>query len=488
MAITDKYLRDGGVDVSAPEPTLTQAQIQAAVRKLASGQPLTIAEQAAVGATPTATATSSTSESTSGDVVLKGPSNPSPDVIPDVVPDVVPKGGKVPAGFTEGPFPKELEQFFGSSDGVLGYKIETVTDKNGNTYNQLSVATGPGSSKTFGAGFTQGADGKYSVYSPAGGTTSSATSTGSTGTGLKTDAQIAAETAAATAKGERQSAYDLLYSEFSKYGLQSLVAPLKGLITTGASPAEFTIKLRESPEYQKRFAGNAQRIANGLTAIDEATYLAKEDAYQNLMRNYGLPESYWKTGDLGTQEGFTKLIANDVSAVELENRLQTAQQRVLQSNPEVAYTLKAFYPDITNGDILAYALDPKNALDAINRKVTAAEIGGAALSQGLSTSLGGAEGLAAYGITKAQAQQGYQNVAGMVPRGSQLADIYGQQPYNQGTAEAEVFGTAGAADAKKRREKLISLESASFGGSSGVGALGRDKSIYGAAFGQSGQY
>ena len=291
-----------------------------------------------------------------------------------------------------------------------------------------------------------------------------------------------------TGQAERQSAYDLLYSEFSKYGLESLVAPLKGLIVSGASPSEFTIKLRETPEYQKRFAGNAQRVANGLTAIDEATYLAKEDAYQNLMRNYGLPDSYWKPGALGAQEGFTKLIANDVSAVELENRLQTAQQRVVNANPEIAYALKAFYPDITNGDILAYALDPKNALDAINRKVTAAEIGGAALSQGLTTSLGGAEGLAAYGITKNQAQQGYQTIAGVLPRASQLADIYGQQPYNQATAEAEVFGTQGAANAAERRKKLISLETAKFGGSSGVGALGRDKAIYGSTSGQTGQF
>jgi hypothetical protein len=298
----------------------------------------------------------------------------------------------------------------------------------------------------------------------------------------------ASATLAAEKQAERQSAYDLLYSEFQKYGLESLVAPLKGLITTGASPAEFTIKLRETPEYQKRFAGNAQRIAKGLTAIDEATYLATEDKYQNLMRNYGLPDTYWKPGQFGTQEGFTNLIANDVSAVELENRLQTAQNRVVKANPEVAYALKAFYPDITNGDILAYALDPKNALDAINRKVTAAEIGGAALSQGLTTSLGGAEGLAAYGITKDQAQQGYQTVAGVLPRASQLADIYGQNPYNQQVAEAEVFGTQGAAEAKKRREKLVSLEQASFSGSSGVGALGRDKAAYGLTQGQTGQY
>ena len=393
-------------------------------------------------------------------------------------------------GFNPGPVPAEYQKLYGNDPSVIGWKVVTNSDGS----KGISVARPQGDAdgglqfQTYGATFETDASGNIVPSTKSTSNTGNTTSATATGTGLKTDAQIAAETAAATAKGERQSAYDLLYSEFSKYGLGSLVTPLKGLITSGASPAEFTIKLRESPEYQARFAGNAQRIAKGLTAIDEATYLAKEDAYQNLMRNYGLPESYWKTGDLGTQEGFTKLIANDVSAVELENRLQTAQQRVLQSNPEVAYTLKAFYPDITNGDILAYALDPKNALDTINRKVTAAEIGGAALAQGLSTSLGGAEGLAAYGITKAQAQQGYQNVAGMVPRGSQLADIYGQQPYNQGTAEAEVFGTAGAADAKKRREKLISLESASFGGSSGVGALGRDKNIYGAAFGQTGQY
>ena len=366
---------------------------------------------------------------------------------------------------------------------------QPITDEDIRQYNTL-VAVDPEKAKEFaqGKGIAV-ADGQPLVGSGVKqGSTSSAFTTGTSGNGLKTEAQIAADTASAKAQGERQSAYDLLYSEFQKYGLESLVTPLKGLITSGASPSEFTIKLRETPAYQQRFAGNAQRVANGLAAIDEATYIAKEDAYQNLMRNYGLPDTYWKKGPMGTQEGFTKLIANDVSAVELENRLQTAQQRVVNANPEVAYTLKAFYPDITNGDILAYALDPKNALDAINRKVTAAEIGGAALAQGLSTTLGGAEGLAAYGITKNQAEQGYQTVAGLLPRATQLADIYGQQPYNQATAEAEVFGTQGAAEAKRRREKLVSLETAKFGGSSGVGALGRDKAIYGATQGQTGQF
>jgi hypothetical protein len=297
----------------------------------------------------------------------------------------------------------------------------------------------------------------------------------SNATGLKTDAQIAAETFAAGQKAERQSAYDLLFQQFNQYGLGALVEPLKGLITSGASPSEFTIRLRETDAYKKRFAANAQRIAKGLTAISEAEYLGLEDQYQNIMRNYGLPESYYTRGDMGIQEGFNKFIANDVSAAELEDRVMTAQSRVMNANPEVIASLKEFYPGITNGDILAYALDPSKALTDIKRKITAAEIGGAATQAGLKTGMTRAEELAAAGITKQQAQQGFQTVAEVAPRGSQLAEIYGQSPYTQTTAEAEVFGLAGSVDAARQRKKLTQLETAAFSGSAGAGAIARDR-------------
>jgi hypothetical protein len=274
-----------------------------------------------------------------------------------------------------------------------------------------------------------------------------------------------------------QSAYDLLYSQFKQYGLGSLVEPLKGLITSGASPAEFTIKLRETDAYKKRFAANAARVQKGLSAISEAEYLGLEDQYQSIMRNYGLPESYYARGEMGAQEGFNKFIANDVSAAELEDRVMTAQNRVMNANPEVLASLKAFYPDINNGDILAYTLDPTKGLDSIKRKVTAAEIGGAAIQSGLNTGVKRAEELGAAGITKLQAQQGFGTIAGGLQRGSQLASIYGENPYTQTTAEQEVFGLAGKTEAEKQRKKLTSLETATFGGQSGVtsGALARDR-------------
>jgi hypothetical protein len=274
---------------------------------------------------------------------------------------------------------------------------------------------------------------------------------------------------------DRQSAYDILYNEFNKYGLGSLVADIKGLIQSNISPSQFALELQNTESYKKRFSANQDRIKAGLSALTPAEYVGLEDQYQNIMRNYGLPATYYTKDSTGKQSGFDKFLSGDVSAAELEDRIATAQQRVLNSSPEVLKALKQFYPDISNADILAYTLDPTNALTDIKRKVTAAEIGGAALAQGLQAQGGTAESLAGQGVTKAQAQQGYTEIAGILPRGSQLADIYGQDPYTQSTAEAEVFNTAGAASAKKKREKLTSLEQAAFGGSSGVGALSRDR-------------
>jgi len=290
----------------------------------------------------------------------------------------------------------------------------------------------------------------------------------------------AAKATAATAAGKKaqgQSAFDLLRSEFGAYGMGGLVEPLQQFIEEGISRDEFVLRLRGTDAYKKRFAANAQRVAKGLRALSEAEYIQNEDAYQDVMRRYGLPESYYTRGEMGRQEGFEKFIAGDVSSVELEDRIQTAQKRVLNANPEVTQALKEFYPEITNADILAYTLDPTNAIENIKRKVTTAEIGGAAIQTGLQTSATRAEELRAAGITKESAQQGYGTIAGGLQRGSQLASIYGENPYTQTTAEQEIFNIAGAQEARKQRQKITGLEKASFGGQSGLSssALARDR-------------
>ena len=276
---------------------------------------------------------------------------------------------------------------------------------------------------------------------------------------------------------EGQSAYTLLLEQFNQYGLGALVEPLKNFIVEGLSPAEFTLRLRDTDAYKKRFAANQARIQKGLRALSEAEYIGLEDQYQNVMRQYGLPASYYTRGDMGRQEGFEKFIGGDVSAAELEDRIQTAQNRVINAAPEVAASLRSYYPDISNGDILAYTLDPDKALTEIRRKVTAAEIGAGAAMAGLQTGVARAEELQRYGVTGEAARQGFRTVAEVAPRGSQLAEFYRQTPYTQATAEQEVFGLTGASEAERQRKKLTQLEQASFAGQAGIagGALARDR-------------
>lgn len=302
----------------------------------------------------------------------------------------------------------------------------------------------------------------------------------SKGTKLADAARAKAE-ADAAARANRQSAYDLLFQQFDAYGLGALVTPLKSLIESGISPAEFTIKLRETDAYKKRFAANASRINKGLRALSEAEYINLEDQYQDVMRRYGLPQEYYTRGEMGRQEGFEKFIGGDVSPVELEDRIQTAQRRVLNAAPQVRDAITQFYgAEIGNGDILAYVLDPEKAIENIKRKVTAAEIGAGAAIAGLGTTRTRAEELGAFGVTAAQAREGFQNIATVLPRTSQLADIYAKQgmgPYSQATAEEEFFGIPGGVEAAQKRRKITQLEQAQFSGTSGVtgGALARER-------------
>lgn len=284
---------------------------------------------------------------------------------------------------------------------------------------------------------------------------------------------------------ERKSAFDLLRQEFEQYGLGSLVGDTLALAQEGVSPAEFSLRLRQTEPYKKRFAANATRIKNGLSALSEAQYVALEDQYQSIMRQYGMPKSMYEKGDLGVQPGFEQFIAGDVSPAELESRINIAETKIKNAAPEILTTLSTYYPNITKDNLVAYVLDPQKALPEIQRQVQAAEIGAAATMSGLT--VGGisakdaeaqrarALALGQYGVTGEQARQGYQTIAELFPRGSQLAEVYKQSPYTQATAEQEVFGISGAAEAAKQRKKLTQLEQASFSGQSGMGALARDR-------------
>jgi len=306
-----------------------------------------------------------------------------------------------------------------------------------------------------------------------------------TSTAAANAAELARQKAAADAeklRREGQSAYDLLLAEFSQYGLASLVEPLKALIQSGPSSSELTLALRATDAYKKRFAANPERIKKGYAALNEASYLALEDGYQDVMRNYGLPASYYSKDSMGRQAGFEILIGGNVKVPELEERIILGKNQLLEGPAETKQAFAQFFPNITEGDILGYVLNPEKGLSEIKRKVSAAQIGGAFLGTKttsgatLTTSLGRAEELARAGVTGTTAKQVATAIGGGLERGRQLSSIYQEPAYTQAMAEEELFNLPGQIQAGEKRKKVIGLEKAEFGKRTGAsissGALG----------------
>jgi len=276
--------------------------------------------------------------------------------------------------------------------------------------------------------------------------------------------QKAAEDAAKAAAeaervaAQRESVGKIVADRFAKFGLATLGAKILDLARQGYTEDTITLELQNTPEYQQRFAANAQRIKKGLSVLTPAEYLSNEDAYRQTLRAYGLTQ-------FDNDAYVRQFIENDVSPSELSTRVSMAVQRVQNADPAIARTLKDYY-GIGSADMVAYVLDPNQQLPKIQRQIAAAEIGVAARVQGLETGVTVAEQLAAQGITQAEAQKGYATIADILPTAQKLSEIYGTTlpGYNQAEAEQEVFNTL--ASAQRKRKALTEREIASFSGKS----------------------
>ena len=268
--------------------------------------------------------------------------------------------------------------------------------------------------------------------------------------------------AATTATSAMQDAFALLEETFNQYGLESLAPLIKSYMQQNMGPNQAALLLKQTPEYKARFAGNETRKAAGLNMLSEAEYLALENSYTNLFGSYGVK-------NLANRTQFASLIGNDVSSTELNSRLDLAVNQVQNADPTVVSTLKQFYPSISNQDLVSYFLAPGETLPQLQMQVQSADIGAAAIQQGLATSQSSAEALAKYGVTYGQAQVGYGKIAEALPATQKLSQIYNAQTginYNQTEAEAQYLKNSGAATLEQ--QKLKDLESAQFQGRSGV--------------------
>lgn len=212
--------------------------------------------------------------------------------------------------------------------------------------------------------------------------------------------------------------------------------------------------------YQQRFSANEARIKAGLKPLTPSEYLATERAYRTIMRDAGLPQGFYDTVD-----DFSRFIQQDVSATELKSRVDSAARAINNADPFYRQALRDMY-GIDEGLMVANMLDPERALPLVERQAKAVEFGAAAKAQGLGVDTARFEALAGQPVTTGySAAQGFSAIAGMLPQAQRLAQVYGQE-YDQATAEQEVFG--GLASARRKRQKLGEMESATFSGQSGL--------------------
>jgi len=293
----------------------------------------------------------------------------------------------------------------------------------------------------------------------------------------KTDDSLTDPNAYAKMQDEKaqKDAFAILRDTFASYGLSELSDLISSYMKEGIGTGEANLRLKQSQPYKDRFYGNELRLAAGRNVITEAQYLDLEDSYSETLKAYGL-QNYFGTGITpnerkNRQKSIASVIGADISAVEFKERVVVAVDRVKMADPATKNAFQQFY-GIGESDLAQYFLDPTKNLVNLKEKATAAEIGGAAIGQGLSATMTSAEDLARFGINREQAQLGYGRIAEELPTTSKLSGIYTEAgiSYNQADAEAGTFKEL--ASAKRKKERLKQLEESSFKGSAGVGDAG----------------
>jgi hypothetical protein len=279
-------------------------------------------------------------------------------------------------------------------------------------------------------------------------------------------------------------AYDTIQKILESYKITGLAAVLDTIRDEypEASSTELITLLqfdsRYNTKFNDRFAANVARQKAGKPVLSPGEYLKLEQAYEKVFTSYNLPT-------FKTQSYYDGFITSDIDPTEVGERVSLAYDRVM-NDVEVGKAFSKFYPSLTISDVVTGMLDKTNQLPALQQKVKAAEIGGAALRQGLTaselastaetskgfsnvtTSTLGADVLAKQGITKEQAEAGYQNIARILPTAEKLSSIYDTTTEQYGLKEAEQEQFQGLASAERKRLELAKLEMAQFSGQSGL--------------------
>jgi hypothetical protein len=255
----------------------------------------------------------------------------------------------------------------------------------------------------------------------------------------------------------------IINQQLAEWGLTSLQADAKRILLQGLNADAVIAQLEDTKAFKDRFYYNEQRRKAGLSVLSPADAIATENQMKQILRQYGMPAGFFDSPkDVGD------LIAKNVSATELANRAQLASDKWMTAPAETQTWWKQHY-GATDGDAIAAILNPDKALPLIQAKLNSAALGGAAERQGLGLGTARAEQLTALGVTDAQAQAGFGQVAAGLAGDASIATRFGSQFTQTEEENAALLKDAGAL---QKKQTLNASETALFGGRAGTNTAG----------------
>jgi len=260
----------------------------------------------------------------------------------------------------------------------------------------------------------------------------------------------------------QSSAYNTLQSDLDQWGLGALMPQVQNMIfQTGDHIVNTNALLdwvRSTPQYAQAFPGLKQRNASlgvGAEHMTETQYQNYVAAAEGLAGQYGLPSGFINKDEIA------KLVQNNVSASELEQRIVRGYAAAQNADAATKQILEKEY-GITTGNLAAHFLDPTKALPMLERQTASAAIQGYAQNVGLKgfTQAGG-EQLAnqvnlGAGSGSGQWDINMSNVKNSLLTASRDANLMGAQP--------------GAGAPTVNLNTLIGSQIAGFGGTTQVEA------------------
>lgn len=248
--------------------------------------------------------------------------------------------------------------------------------------------------------------------------------------------------------------------------------------------AQVLSAIYNSEPYKKRFPANElirKRIADGVgrpgdRLLSPKEYMELEQTYRQIFRDADMPEGYYNEAS-----DFTNLISNDLSPIEMRERVSLAKDALYYADQNVVQTLQDYY-GLTTGDLTAYLLDPERALTAIESRnaraartqqmgnnltdlrqtYQASQIGGMGRRAGLQIRKELAEEIIGGGIAPDDnTQRAITAASELAPDYQRLGDLYAESTSSEDLVR-EALDLQGGTALGQRRRKLASQERAQF--------------------------